>query len=86
MKKVLGLGTGMASVAYILCGVFGYVTFAMNSKVCEIMNEQNILKADYEGVIIKICLLGVLFLVMFAAPFCVLPTKDSIEELLLRDQ
>lgn len=34
MKKVLAIGTGMASVAYILVGMFGYVTFAKNPLVC----------------------------------------------------
>lgn len=32
---------------------------------------------------IKICIIGLLFVVLFAAPFCVLPCKDSLEELLL---
>lgn len=87
MKKVLGFGTGMASLAYILCGMFGYITFAKNPMVCEIMEEQNILKADYHGnVVVRICMVGLLFVVMFAAPFCVLPTKDSLEELLMSDQ
>jgi amino acid permease len=82
MKKVLGIGTGLASAVYIMTGMFGYVTFAMNPRVDEIMNEQNILKADYgDNKIIKCCLIGVLFVVLFASPFCILPSKDSIEEL-----
>lgn len=92
IKKVLGIGTLMASISYILTGVFGYVTFAMhkdqdgNPDVERIMEAQNILKADYGGIhIIKVCLLGVLIIVLFAAPFCVLPAKDSLEELLLKD-
>jgi amino acid permease len=84
MKKVLAFGTGLATIAYILCGMFGFITFAMNPDVCEIMEKQNILKADYQGnIVIKICLIGVLFVVLFAAPFCVLPTKDSLEELMM---
>lgn len=39
MKKVLGIGTGMATVAYIMTGMFGYVTFAMNPNVASIMDE-----------------------------------------------
>lgn len=35
---------------------------------------------------IKSCLIGVLLVVTFAAPFCVLPVKDSIEELTMRNQ
>jgi amino acid permease len=37
MKKVLAIGTGLASIAYILVGMFGYVTFAKNPQVCQIM-------------------------------------------------
>jgi amino acid permease len=33
MKTVLATGTGMATVAYILCGMFGYITFSMNPNV-----------------------------------------------------
>jgi hypothetical protein len=48
------------------------------------MNKQNILKADYgQNVIIKVCLVGVLSIVLFAAPFAVLPIKDSVEELIM---
>lgn len=41
--------------------------------------------ADYGGfIIIKLCLLGVLVIVTFAAPFCVLPSKDGVEELIMK--
>lgn len=50
------------------------------------MEAQNILKADYQDSnLIKSCLIGVLMVVTFAAPFCVLPVKDSIEELVMKD-
>jgi amino acid permease len=38
INKVLSLGTLMASVAYILTGMFGYVTFAKRLNVDQIMN------------------------------------------------
>jgi amino acid permease len=38
IKKVLGIGTGLATFAYILTGMFGYVTFAMNPDVDTIMD------------------------------------------------
>jgi amino acid permease len=86
MRKVLVIGTGFSSMAYIMCGAFGFITFSMRDNVCQIMNEQNILKADYNGnVVIKVCLIGVLFVVLFASPFCILPCKDSIEELTMKD-
>lgn len=85
MKKVLAYGTMIASISYILTGVFGYVTFVQHPNVDVIMNRQNILKADYgPNVIIKTCLIGVLSIVLFAAPFALLPVKDSIEELVMK--
>ena len=84
MQKVLWIGTGIATVVYILVGMFGYVTFAMNPQVDEIMDQQNILQADYgDNNTIKVCLLLMLMVVLFASPFCVLPAKDSIEELVM---
>jgi amino acid permease len=84
MQKVLWIGTGIGTVVYILVGMFGYVTFAMNPKVDEIMDQQNILQADYgDNNTIKVCLLLMLMVVLFASPFCVLPAKDSIEELIM---
>merc|ERR1711935_785277 len=83
INKVLGTGTMIASCSYILTGVFGYITFAKRLNVEQIMNVQNILIADYGGfIVIKLCLLGVLVIVTFAAPFCILPSKDSVEELI----
>lgn len=39
MKKVLWIGTGVTTAVYILVGMFGYVTFAMNPQVDEIMSQ-----------------------------------------------
>lgn len=80
MQKVLLIGTTLATVAYIMTGEFGYATFSLNENVDVIMEKQNILKGDYDGSnYIKACLIGVLIVVLFASPFCVLPCKDSIE-------
>jgi len=84
MSKVLYIGTAMATIAYVMTGMFGYITFSMHPEVDKIMNDQNILKAPYGGsVIIKVCLIGLLVVVLFASPFCLLPCKDSVEELLM---
>lgn len=49
------------------------------------MDRQNILKGDYGDLtIIKVCLVLFLSVIIFACPFCVLPTKDSLEELFLQ--
>jgi hypothetical protein len=33
----------------------------------------------------KLCLFGMLMVVFFATPFCILPNKDSIEELITKE-
>ena len=79
----------MAAVAYILAGIFGYVAFAADPKgekhIAEIFESSNILKAPYSHnghtpIVMFISLFGMCLVVLFAAPFCVLPTKDSVEE------
>lgn len=80
LKKLLTVGTGIATLSYIMCGMFGFITFAMDPRVNEIMEEQNILKAGYGGnTTVKICLIGVLFVALSAAPFALLPVKDAVE-------
>jgi len=82
IKKVLGAGTTLASVCYIVVGMFGYATFSKRHNIVDIMNTNMILQNDYHGnIIIKLCLFGMLMVVLFACPFCVLPVKDSIEEI-----
>jgi amino acid permease len=39
MKKVLGIGTAIASLSYCLTGIFGYVTFVKHPDVDLIMNK-----------------------------------------------
>ena len=87
-KKVIFGGTAMAAVAYIMAGIFGYIAFAAGStpKELEDIFNDNILAAPYttdDGktpVVIYVSLFGMMIVVVFATPFCVLPTKDSIEE------
>ena len=50
------------------------------------MANPNILKNDYAGApIIHVCLVAFIVCIFFASPFCVLPAKDSFEELLMKD-
>ena len=87
-KKFLGFGTLMAAVVYIAGGIFGYISFAQNSTPEELEEwfGNNILAAPYttsDGKtppVIYVSLFGMMVVVVFATPFCVLPTKDSIEE------
>lgn len=78
----------MAAIAYITAGIFGYIAFADGSTEEELDTyfSDNILSAPYQTsdgktpVVIYISLFGMMIVVVFATPFCVLPTKDSIEE------
>ena len=87
-KKVIFLGTALAAVAYITAGIFGYIAFAegSTSEQLDTYFSNNILSAPYKTpdgktpIPIYISLFGMMVVVVFATPFCVLPTKDSIEE------
>ena len=80
------IGTGLATVAYFICGIFGYVAFAKNDHVKDEMDKQNILLANYgTNPVIKACKILLLVVILFASPFCVLPSKDSFEELLMKE-
>ena len=78
----------MAALAYIAAGIFGYVAFADGSTREELDKyfSDNALAAPYRTskgntpVPIYISLFGMMVVVAFAVPFCVLPIKDSIEE------
>ena len=87
-KKIIFSGTALASVAYISAGIFGYVAFADGSTEAELETyfSDNALAAPWKNdagntpVAIYISLFGMMIVVTFAVPFCVLPVKDSIEE------
>ena len=94
MRLVVISGTIMAVILYILAGFFGYMSFAADLPESEIkaIFTDNILKAPYhtEGstwdnpvtpIVIYISLFGMCLVVSIACPFCVLPCKDSIEEI-----
>lgn len=76
--------TVIAVTSYILAGYFGYATFATNPDVVEIMELENILEAPYnnDGWILA-AQLFLLAGVILASPLCLMPVKDTIEELYL---
>lgn len=76
---MLFFGTLIASIAYILVGLFGYVTFSMRPNVDELFKNQNILTYYPDLPVVEANLLGVLFVVTFAMPFSLIPLKDAIE-------
>lgn len=83
MWKVMRNGTVGATVVYVMAGIFGYVTFASNPNVKELMDKQNILKCYPDITPNYISLFGILTVVVFATPLTILPCKDTLEELLL---
>jgi amino acid permease len=92
-RKVLYIGTIAACICYVIAGVSGYVAFSAGTTYPEyvtIFSSKNILLAPYSKnrtapgelpVPIFCCLFGILIVVVFATPFCVLPCKDSIEDI-----
>lgn len=84
MRGVLIVSTIIAAVAYSLAGFFGFATFASIPDVDAVMETQNILMAPYEG---NGWILAAQFLliigIVLATPLCLLPCKDTVEELWL---
>jgi amino acid permease len=86
MGKVINAGSSMAVVFYVMVGIFGYATFLAPPDSFELC-AKNILQADYKNnKAIQIGNFALLFSVMTAAPICVLPCKDTIEELFYKEQ
>ena len=89
MNKVLWYGTFIASIAYIMTGMFGFVTFSLlpSDLLRTTMNDQNILKAPYnpDKFMMKFCQVSMLVVITFASPFVILPVKDSVEQLTMTE-
>ena len=84
MSIVLFVGTSLATLIYFLVGFFGLATFVKNDGLKKLMeDDQNILMGPYNLPVMKACQFGILVIVLFASPFSILPSKDSLEELLL---
>ena len=84
MQRVLLVATIIACTSYALAGFFGYATFADYADVADIMEKENILEAPYGN---NGWILAAQFLlptgVILASPLCLMPVKDTIEELWL---
>ena len=84
MNNVVIYATIIACTSYAIAGFFGYATFALNDNVKSIMEEENIFEAPYnKNSWILAAKLLLLAGVMLASPLCLMPTKDTIEELYL---
>ncbi|CDW80480.1 UNKNOWN [Stylonychia lemnae] len=76
MSNVLLKGSGAAVILYALIGIFGYLTFVNTPG----QPTTNILEAPYQ----KNGNFTLFFAVLTASPLCVLPTKDTVEELFFK--
>jgi len=83
MNQVLIIATVIACTCYALAGFFGYATFALYANVDEIMKKENILEAPYNNGWVLAAQFLLLAGVVLASPLCLLPCKDTIEELYL---
>ena len=80
MSMVVVKAMIVAVTAYIITGIFGYVTFVNNPAALE---SENILEAPYNNnKAIAVGLVSQFFSILTSSPLSVLPCKDSIEELL----
>lgn len=84
MGTVIAAGSSVAVVFYIMVGIFGYATFVDDKiQLC----PKNILQANYSGNgLIQAGNFSLLFAVIAAAPLCVLPSKDTVEELFYKEK
>ena len=85
IKRVLCIGTSIASVAYIIVGIFGYATFCKRDDVDTLFTKSANILYYYtsKGPAIEASLLGILIIVLLASPFSILPSKDGVEELIM---
>ena len=84
MAKVVIYATIIACTSYSLAGFFGYASFALYPNVSEIMEKENILESPYQNN--SWILASQFFLlagVLLASPLCLMPCKDTVEELYL---
>ena len=87
MGKIIAAGSSVAVAFYCLVGVFGYAVFAGDpGALC----SKNILTADSSlfksNPVIQVGNFALLFSVIAAAPLCVLPSKDTVEELFYKEK
>lgn len=83
MEKVILRGSYGAVFLYILIAVFGYLTFTDRPEQLAILEvKQNILELDYKhNFYFDIAIVSLIFTIMTAGPLCVIPCKDTWEDI-----
>ena len=84
---VLGCGSGVAVLFYLMVGIFGYAIFASPENLGELCTKNILDPAQLQANnSIKAGNFAILMSVLAAAPLCVLPSKDAVEELLYKPE
>lgn len=82
MNMVIINGNLMVVSVYVLVSIFGYLTVVGTPNEQILIDEANYLAIDYHGGIwFTIAVLAMLFSVFCATPICMLPAKDSFEQM-----
>lgn len=82
MDKVVVRGSGGVVFIYALATMFGYLCVINNPNSLQILLEKrNILEVDFSNWAFNVAIIGLLFAIFAIAPLCVLPSKDTYEEL-----
>jgi sodium-coupled neutral amino acid transporter 11 len=86
MGTVIGYGSVVAVIFYVMVGFFGYATFLGPPESHELC-AKNILQANYKNnTPMALGNFTLLFAVITAAPLVMLPAKDTIEELFYKEK
>ena len=87
MDKVIARASFGAVAIYMLVSTFGYITWVGSAaQLDQLKKTQNILEVDYNGnVAFSIAIVSLIITLVASAPLCILPAKDSFEELLFAD-
>ena len=85
MTCILSAGSAVAVLFYLMVGIFGYATLSDPAYLGQLC-DKNILEAKSLAQMtpIKVGNFAILLSVFAAAPLCVLPTKDCLEELIYK--
>ena len=87
MEKVIVRVSGSVVVLYVFDSAFGYLCLVYKPKELDTLDKQsNVLEVNYGNWAFNIAVIGLLFTIFAAAPLCVLPSKDTFEELVYPDK
>ena len=87
MHKVIFYGSGACVVMYILASTFGYLELVEQPEGLAILDKNSdILKIEYNNWTFDVAIVALMLSVFAGSPLCVLPSKDTIEDLFYHEQ